>query len=86
MASSYISQYRCIYRDHLLTYQPALLDDGRVRARVTVTRLGWKRDMTERVIALPEFETEAEAVAHAKHEGMAWVAAHGRTACGLGGG
>jgi hypothetical protein len=67
------SRYRTVYKGHLLSYEPALLDNGRLQARIAITALGGQPTIAQRFIDLHEFDTEAEAIECAKRAGMDWV-------------
>lgn len=42
------SNYRSLYRDHLLTCRPELQDDGRYQARVAISALGGVKTRAQR--------------------------------------
>ena len=71
--STQFNRYRSLYLGHLLHYAPVPLPDSRFRARVVITALEGDYTIAQRFLDLTEFGSEAEAVAHAKSEGMAWV-------------
>jgi hypothetical protein len=66
-------RYRCLYKNHLLSYAPVRLDSGRLQARVAVTVLHGLATCAQRFIDLGAYDCEAEAADSARTAGMAWV-------------
>ena len=71
--STEFNRYRSLYLGHLLHYAPVPLPDGRFRARAAITALEGDYSIAQRFLDLAEFGSEADAVAHARAEAMAWV-------------
>lgn len=67
---------RSFYRDHLLSCQPMLQDDGRYQARVVITSMGGDTTRSQRFLDLDAFDSEAAAVDHARRAGMDWIDAN----------
>lgn len=66
-------RYRCLYKNHLLSYAPVRLDSGRLQARVAVTALHGLATCAQRFIDLDAYDCEQEAAERARAAGMAWV-------------
>ena len=66
-------RYRCVYKNHLLSFAPVPLDSGRLQARVAITALGGQVTCAQRFIDLEAFDSEAQAADEARAAGMAWV-------------
>ena len=71
-----LSPHTHLYKDFMLNCKPFKQDDGRFQARVAVFYLGGERTRSQRFLDFEDFDTEAQAVAHAHREGMAWVDQH----------
>ena len=70
------SPYLSLYKGYLLNCEPRLSDSGRLLARVMLTSLGGGQARLQHCLDLEEFDTESEAIAHAREKGMAWVDAN----------
>ena len=68
-----LGRYRCLYKNHLLTYAPVRLDSGRLQGRVAVTALHGMATCAQRFIDLDAYDCEQEAAEVARAAGMAWV-------------
>ncbi len=65
--------YQTLYHDHLLSFRPLVLDDGRYQARVAIAALGGIKTRTQRFLDLQTFDSHDEAVACARQAGISWV-------------
>jgi hypothetical protein len=68
-----LNPHSCVYKDHLLSFAPRRTETGRFLARVVIMAMGGERTRSQRFIDLKEFDTEDEAVAYGRHEGMVRV-------------
>jgi hypothetical protein len=73
-----MAELRSIYREHVLSCRPMLLDDGSFQARVAIICVRGDKTMSQRFLDLEVFAVEADAVERARTAGMDWVDAHGR--------
>lgn len=67
---------RSIYRDHLLSCRPMLLDDGQYQARVAITYLGGEKTRSQHFLDLEAFPSEAAANERAAQAAQSWVDAN----------
>lgn len=67
---------RHVFEDYLLSCT-ALPIAGGYQSRVAITALGGQRTRAQRFLDLESFDTEAEALQHARQAGMEWVRLHG---------
>lgn len=67
---------RSIYRDHLLSCRPMLLDDGQYQARVAITYLGGEKTRSQHFLDLESFPSEAAANERGLQAAQAWVDAN----------
>jgi hypothetical protein len=65
--------YRSFYRDHMLSYRPKLLQDGRFQAQVAISAMGGLKTQAQRFLDLETFDSHDEAVAFARESGMQWI-------------
>jgi hypothetical protein len=68
--------HRFLHKDFVLSCAPTPIEGGRFQAHVAITYLGGERTRSQRFIDLAEFDTEAEAVEHARQAGIEWVDRH----------
>ena len=67
---------RSIYRNHLLSCRPMLLDDGQYQARVAITYLGGEKTRSQHFLDLDTFTSEAAANERALQAAQLWVDAN----------
>lgn len=68
---------RIFHEGFMLTLAAYPGEDGRFQARVVVTALGGVRTRSQRFLDLDWFRSAADAMAHARTEGLAWIQAQG---------
>ncbi|CAN5773020.1 hypothetical protein BH11PSE8_BH11PSE8_46060 [soil metagenome] len=70
---------RSIYRDHLLSCRPMLLEGGEFQARVAITYLGGEKTRSQHFLDLEAFPSETAANDRAVQAAQAWVDANWHT-------
>jgi hypothetical protein len=70
---SLMAELQSIYREHVLSCRPMLLDDGNFQARVAIICVRGNKTMSQRFLDLEVFAVEKDAVERARSAGMDWV-------------